>query len=100
MTVHENGITGILLDERLELGLGELCRVCGVNAEEVMDMVAEGILDPRGHEPRAWRFSGIAVVRVYKTLRLQQDLRVNLPGAALALELLDELENLRCRLQP
>jgi chaperone modulatory protein CbpM len=99
MTEIERYFTGVLLDERLELGLGELCRLCGVSAEEIMDMVAEGILEPHGAPPRDWRFPGIAVVRVKKTLHLQRDLRVNLAGAALALELLDELETLRCRIR-
>jgi chaperone modulatory protein CbpM len=35
--------------------------------------------------------------RIQITLRLQQDLRVNLPGAALALELLEKLAALQGR---
>jgi chaperone modulatory protein CbpM len=60
-----------------------------------MDMVAEGILEPRGHPPQAWRFRGTAVIRATKTLHLQRDLGVNLSGAALVLDLLEELEELR-----
>lgn len=33
--------------------------------------------------------------RIQKALRLHQDLEINLPGVVLALELLDELEELR-----
>ena len=42
-----------------------------------------------------WRFSGVALTRVQRVIRLQHDFGVNLPGAALALELLEELERLR-----
>ena len=39
------------------------------------------------------------ITRILRTLRLQRDLRINLPGCALVLDLLDEMEELRrlCR---
>jgi len=93
-----------LLDERLRISLRDMCRMCGVHAEFLIDLVDEGIIDPRPPPGRrraarteAWHFDGVAVVRVQRALRLQQDLGVNLPGVALALELLDELETLRRR---
>jgi chaperone modulatory protein CbpM len=58
-------------------------------------MVNEGVLTPEGYSPETWRFNAAAVKRIQVTLRLQSDLRVNLPGAALALDLLEELEELR-----
>jgi len=88
-------IAGTLLDEHAELDLCQLCEVCGVDAERVIEMVTEGVVEPCGIEPRQWRFTGTAVVRVRTALRLQRDLRVNLAGAALALDLLEELEELR-----
>ena len=42
-----------------------------------------------------WRFPGSAVTRAQKALKLARDLRVNWPGTALALDLLDEIERLR-----
>ncbi len=91
-------MTGIVIDERVEITLGELCRSCGLTAEQAIEMVAEGILDPRGREPVSWRFRSTELVRIERALHLQRDLRVNLPGVALALDLLEELEELR-RLQ-
>lgn len=88
-------LTGIVLDENLDFSLGELCRNCGVSAEEVIAMVEEGLVEPRGVNYRLWRFDGKAVRRIQIARRLQQDLRVNLAGAALALDLLEELEELR-----
>jgi chaperone modulatory protein CbpM len=85
-----------LLDERLRLTLRELCHACDVHAEYVVELVAEGVLRPEPDTaPHAWRFDGLAVTRIQRALRLQQDLGINLPGVALALELLDELERLR-----
>jgi chaperone modulatory protein CbpM len=42
-----------------------------------------------------WRFSGAALRRARIALRLERDLGVNLPGVALALDLLEELQRLR-----
>lgn len=88
-------VSGLVMDERVSFSLGELSRACGVSAELVMDMVEEGVVEPVGREPEAWRFPGEAVIRVQTALRLSEDLRVNLAGAALALDLMDELTELR-----
>lgn len=93
-------LTGIVLAEDVEFSLRDVCEVCGVHAEVIIDMVNEGVADPRsGVAPREWRFTGVTVNRVQRALRLQRDLHVNLAGAALALDLMDELEYMRrlCR---
>lgn len=90
-----NLLTGIVLDDDMLLNLRELCRLCGVNAENIIAMVDEGVVEPQGAHPGEWRFRGMSVRRVQIALRLQRDLRVNLPGAALVLDLLEELEELR-----
>jgi chaperone modulatory protein CbpM len=87
-----------LLDETLSLTLREVCQTCGVHAEYVVELVAEGVVEPAPDlGPHAWRFDGIAVTRIQRALRLQVDLGINLPGIALALDLLDEMERLRQR---
>jgi chaperone modulatory protein CbpM len=58
-------------------------------------MVREGIADPLDPQAGAWTFSGVAVTRIRTAHRLQQDLHVNLAGAALAIDLLEEIERLR-----
>lgn len=91
-------LSGCILEEDTELTLVELCRACNVHAEMVIELVEEGVLEPAGSEPSAWIFAGTSLKRARAALRLQADLGVNLAGVALALELLDELENLRTRL--
>lgn len=88
-------LSGMLLDEELELGLDELCRLCDVTAELVLEMAQEGVIVARGEQTQEWRFAGVDVRRVQIAMRLRRDLGVNLPGAALALDLLEELEALR-----
>jgi chaperone modulatory protein CbpM len=90
--------TGTLIEDD-SLTLEQLCDACGVREDWVISLVEESIIEPQGNEMRLWRFSGTCLVRVRSALRLQHDLGVNLAGIALALDLMEELENLRGQLK-
>ncbi|GAB2799697.1 hypothetical protein GCM10027040_28840 [Halomonas shantousis] len=91
-------LTGENLDETPILTFGELCRACTMHAEWVIELVEEGIITPVGQDRSSWRFYGVSLRRALVVRRLQRDLGVNLAGAALALELMDEIDDLRERL--
>jgi chaperone modulatory protein CbpM len=100
---ESNTLRGQLIEEETLITLDELCRNCTIATEEVITLVHEGILDPADDSPGpaavgAWQFHISSVRRVRTVVRLQRDLGVNLPGAALALELLDRIEELQRRL--
>ena len=98
----ENGDTVLqceIVETRLEMSLSDLCEVCTVTTERVEQLVDEGLVEPVGREPAEWRFSGHSVRRVVVAERLSRDLRLNAAGAALVLDLLDEVTQLRQRLQ-
>lgn len=97
MTEQRNCLTGIVFNEDTRCSLAELCRLCNVSVELIETMIDEGILTPEGHSPREWRFSFIAIKRVQTVARLHQDLRINIAGCALVLDLLEEIETLRLR---
>jgi chaperone modulatory protein CbpM len=63
-----------------------------------MAWVSEGVLSPAGGSPQDWRFSGDSLKRAKTAARLMHDLELNLPGVALALNLLEELDRLRSQL--
>ena len=92
-------ITGLILEEQTGLSLDDLCRACAAQADRIIELVNEGVLAPVGNAPDDWRFTGVQLQRARVALRLESDLGVNLAGAALALELLDELDSLRTRLR-
>ncbi len=92
-------LSGEVLEEEVELTLVELCRICRLPSERLLELVEQGIVEPLGRDPEHWRFRGASVRRVRCALRLERDLGVNFAGAALALELLEELESLRARLE-
>lgn len=84
-----------VLDETTSYSLRQCCTLCRVNAQMIHEMIDEGVITPMGDNPRNWSFGAIEIKRIQITLRLQQDLRINLPGAALALDLLEELAGLQ-----
>ncbi len=84
-----------IIDESCEYSLRELCTVCKVHAQFVQELIDEGILSPEGQNPGEWRFAAVEIRRIQLSIRLQEDLRINLPGTALALDLLDEIDQLR-----
>lgn len=88
-------IIGEVVDESGRYSLRELCDLCGVPADYVIELVEYGVIEPEGGEQREWRFSGQTLIRSRRARRLQRDLDLNLPGIALSLDLLEELEGLR-----
>ena len=87
------------LSPSASLSLEDLCRACSVTSVFVLEMVQEGALNPTPSEvPERWRFTEIEVRHITVAARLQRDLGVNPAGAALALQLLDEVETLRAQL--
>jgi chaperone modulatory protein CbpM len=88
-----------LIDEQTTFTLAELCRCCAVEAELIEALVEQGILEPIGRRGRHWCFPSSSLRRTRITLHLQRDLGVNLEGAALALDLLERIEELDARLR-
>lgn len=78
------------------LTLRELCEHVDVHAEYVIKLVDYGVINPVHNEDvRRWAFDLMALNRLRKAQRLQRDLKLNLPGLAVSLDLLDEVESLR-----
>lgn len=87
-------ITEVLIDEQPTLNLEELCSACNVTPEFIEELIEYGVLEMSGQE-----FNAGHMQRVMRVVRLQQDLEVNLPGAAVILDLMDEVEEMRQQLE-
>ena len=94
-------LQGEIVEESVEFSLGELSRASGASEEELSLWVEEGVFEPYGQEQpvEAWRFSGVCLRRATTARRLTRDLGVNAAGVALALDLFEEIEALRKRLE-
>ena len=92
-------LSGHVIENETRLSLRQLCDSCAVRAEYIIELVDEGFIEPSGVEKSHWCFSGVSMKRVQKAKRLQRDLGINLAGVALVIDLIDEIEHLRARLE-
>lgn len=89
-----------IVKERHTVSLGQLCRSCGVDAEWVALLVEYGVIDPDGSgRAEPWQFRAVDLRRVHIALHLQRDLSLNVPGIALALDLMEKIDDLGRRLE-
>lgn len=87
-------LRGVVLDSRTVLSFTDFCRACGVERQWIVEMVEEGVIEPLS-DRNDWEFHGEMLLRAQRAVRLVRDLGVNWPGAALALDLLEQLERRR-----
>ena len=97
MNISSIAIGVCLIDEHA-LELEAFAAACGTEAEFVRQLVDEGLVQPVALQP-AWRFGGEELARVRRICRLQRDFEANLQSVAVMLDLIDEIESLRARLQ-
>jgi chaperone modulatory protein CbpM len=88
-----------VVEEEFEFTLVQLSRACRVQREQVVALVDEGVLQPRGEAPEEWRFAGPSLRRARTALRLARDLELSAASAALVLDLLDQIDTLQARLR-
>jgi chaperone modulatory protein CbpM len=88
-----------VLDDRDWIGTPEVCRLCRIELAAVVELADLGLVSPRGYEPEQWQFPATALPRLRTVGRLMRDLGVNVSGAALAVELLEEQHYLERRLR-
>jgi chaperone modulatory protein CbpM len=92
---HEPSFTAEIVEEGAVLSVADLSRMFAVEERHIVELVEEGVLTVLQVNTTEWRFSGAALRRARIALRLERDLGINVPGVALVLELLEELEQLR-----
>ena len=92
-------IKGVILDEQSDMTLDDLCRACQAERKAIVALIDEGVIEPRARKESPWSFSGAALPRLFRALRLQRDLELNPAGVAFAMDLLNEIESLRNRLR-
>ena len=72
-----------------------ICTSHNLTDDAIEEMVYWGIAEPVGRVPGRWLFSQADYVRIGCATRLKRELDINIPGAALALDLLEELDKIR-----
>lgn len=76
----------------------EICRLCRIDLEAVMELADLGVIAPR-RSGSDWQVPATQLPRLRIVGRLMQDLGVNVSGAALAVELLEARRALERRIR-
>jgi chaperone modulatory protein CbpM len=92
-----SALRGSVVEEEVQLTTIEMCRACHATEQQVEVWVVEGVLHPSGASREEWRFAGSSLARMRLATRLMQDLDINTPGVALALDLLERIAELEGR---
>jgi chaperone modulatory protein CbpM len=95
VTSFNECLPGEIFAEGAVLSAADLARMFAVEERHIVALAEEGVITAVEISTTEWRFSGADIRRARIALRLERDLGINLPGVALALELLEELEPLR-----
>ena len=66
-----------------------------LNRELIIEMVDLGIVEPAGTQPHEWQFDIDMLAAARRAWRLHQQLQVDWPGIALAMQLLQQLDELK-----
>ncbi|RUR13746.1 chaperone modulator CbpM [Legionella sp. km772] len=88
----EQVIVGMLIEETLSFK--EVCHKYNIPQELLLEMMEYGIFSTSSNGKEN-QLDAKDLRRMESAFRLHRDLEINLPGVALALELLDEIEGLR-----
>jgi chaperone modulatory protein CbpM len=97
--MEQDILTGSVIGDEAVLSIEELARACGAEVQWVIELVAVGVLEPQGAEISLWRFRAADLTCARRVFRLQRDFDASLDAAAVMLDLLDQIEQLRARLK-
>ena len=92
-------IKGSVVENEVHMSIVELSHASRTPEDMIMSWVTEGVLSPTGSSPQDWRFGGDSLRRAKTAAHLTHDLELNVPGVALALDLLDEIAELRAQIK-
>ena len=88
-----------VLGEADWIAASEICQLCRLDLDAVLELAALGVMSSRERAPGEWQVPATALPRLRVVGRLMRDLGVNVSGAALAVQLLEAQRELEVRLR-
>lgn len=95
-------LVSLKAEEIIELDIEELCSICQVTPEFVIELIEHGTIEPKDRSKTAietWHFDAKQVHIIHTAVRLHEDLEVNHAGIALAVDLLKQIDEMREQLR-
>lgn len=79
----------------VRLTLEEVCEAADLPTEVLIEIVEEGVLEPKGNTPEEWTFDATMLSIVKRATRLHRDFDIEWTSIPLLLDMLNEMEQLR-----
>ena len=97
--------SAVMVDDGAPLSLHEMACFCEQHSDWVVTLVREGLVCVERNvvvtetSPEKWLFASAAAARARQIARVQRDFDVNLDAAALMVDLMNEVRELRAQLE-
>lgn len=97
--------SAVMVDDNAPLSLHEMACLCEQQIDWVVTLVREGLVGVERDvvvtetSPEEWLFASAAAARARQIARAQRDFDVNLDAAALMVDLMEEVRQLRAELE-
>ncbi|MBN9227794.1 MULTISPECIES: chaperone modulator CbpM [Legionella] len=89
---QDNTIIGVLIEETTTISFNEVCQTYHIPKELLIEMVEYGLFSCKTTKPEHLKLNQKDLRKIESAFRLHRDLGVNLPGVALALDLLEKID--------
>ncbi|RPJ38848.1 MAG: MerR family transcriptional regulator [Planctomycetaceae bacterium] len=99
MDREQDLLTGSVIGDEGVLSIEELARACSAESQWIIELVAVGVLEPQGTETSRWRFRATDLTCARRVARLQRDFGATIEAAAVMIDLLHQIDQLRARLK-
>lgn len=94
--VKRTHLTEIVIDgDTLNISFIEICQHYAISEESLLELLEYGLIPDIASPNRNLKFNQAHLQRILSAFRLQHDLDINAHGVILALELMDEVAELR-----
>jgi chaperone modulatory protein CbpM len=95
---QSNDYSAVILMGEHALALDRFALACDTDVPTILLLVDEGLIESEAHSG-ALSFSGEALARARRILRLQRDFEANWQSVAVIVDLIDENDSLRLQLR-
>lgn len=91
--------TGVLIEETTTFSFMEVCHKYHIPKELLMELVEYGLFNNQSTQIDQINLDQKSLKKMETAFRLHRDLDLNIPGVALVLDLLEEMEKMRKELE-
>ncbi|MFT4060014.1 MAG: chaperone modulator CbpM [Legionella sp.] len=89
-----NVLIGVLIEDSKTISYTEVCDKYNIPEKLLEEMMEHGLFSNQSTDLKHLKFNQKELHRIESAFRLHRDLRINLPGVVLAIELLEKIERL------